>query len=231
MTNHNRPYYARLLESWGLRKAKDFYCWWFVDVRNMVERWRKHSERLKQRGKIVIRPFRTGDFDAEVARCTDIYNQSMRRNWGFVPLSEAEFRYFAKRLSRLTTPDLVLLAEVDGKPAGFSITVPDVNEAIRPLRGRLMKYGLPINLFRLMRRMRRVKTARMLVLDVLEQHRRRGVAEMLILRTLDYGKNVVGFTGAELGWTLEDNDLINRTVEAVGAHRYKIYRIYSKELA
>ena len=140
----------------------------------------------------------------------------MQNNWGFVGLSDAEFHYFAKRLQRLTTADLVLLAEVDGQPAGFSITVPDMNEAIRPLGGRLTNYGLPINLFRLLRRMRRIKTARMIVLDVLEAYRRRGVAESLILRTLEYGKNVVGFTGAELGWTLEDNDLVNRTIEAVG---------------
>jgi GNAT superfamily N-acetyltransferase len=230
MTNHNRPYYAGLLESWGLRKAKDFYCWWFTDPHNMVERWRARAERLRQRGKIVVRPFRRDDFNAEVARFREVFNRSMQHNWGFVSLSEAEFRYFAKRLAKLTMPGLVLLAEVDGKPAGFSITVPDANEAFRPLGGRLTNYGLPINLFRLLRGMRRIKTARMLVLDVLEEYRRRGIAELLILGTLDYGKNVVGFTGAELGWTLEDNSLVNRAIEAVGAQHYKTYRVYSKEI-
>jgi GNAT superfamily N-acetyltransferase len=230
MNNHNRRYYAGLLESWGLRKAKDLYCWWFIDVHNLLQRWRRFAERLGRRGHVVVRPFRASDFEAEVARCREIYNHSMERNWGFVALSDAEFQYFAKRLQRLTTAELVLLAEVDGQPAGFSITVPDLNEAIRPLGGRLTNYGLPINLFRLMRRMRRIKTARMIVLDVLEAYRRRGVAESLILRTLEHGKNVIGFTGAELGWTLEDNDPVNRTIEAVGAQRYKTYRIYAKEL-
>ena len=70
----------------------------------------------------------------------------------------------------------------------------------------------------------------MVVLDVLKQYRRRGVAEMLIFNTLDYGKNVLGYTGAELGWTFEDNHLINRTIEAVGGRRYKTYRIYEKDL-
>ena len=168
MNNHNRPYYAGLLESWGLRKAKDLYCWWFLDIHNMAQRWQQRAERLARRGNVVVRPFRLDDFEAEVARCREIYNQSMQNNWGFVGLSDAEFHYFAKRLQRLTTADLVLLAEVDGQPAGFSITVPDMNEAIRPLGGRLTNYGLPINLFRLLRRMRRIKTARMIVLDVLE---------------------------------------------------------------
>ena len=75
-----------------------------------------------------------------------------------------------------------------------------------------------------------MKDPRMVVLDVLKQYRRRGVAEMLILQTLDYGKNVMGFTGAELSWTLEDNDAVNRTIEAVGARPYKRYRVYQKNL-
>jgi len=230
MTNHNRPYYKGLLESWGLSKAKDFYCWWFVDPHNMVNKWRERAERLQRRGNLVVRPFRMDDFDAEVVRCKEIFNESMSRNWGFVPLSDAEFRYFAKRLSKLTKPDLVLLAEVGGRPVGFSITVPDMNEATGPLNGRLTNYGLPINLIRMLRRVPRIKTARMIVLDVLEKYRRRGVAEMLILKTLDHGKNVIGYTGAELGWTLEDNDMVNRTIEAVGGQRYKIYRIYAKDI-
>ena len=70
----------------------------------------------------------------------------------------------------------------------------------------------------------------MVVLDVLKEYRRRGIAELLILRTLDYGKNVLGYTGAELSWTLEDNDAVNRTIEAVGARRYKTYRVYEKPI-
>ena len=98
------------------------------------------------------------------------------------------------------------------------------------MNGRLTTFGLPIGLLRLMWRMPRVKTARMLVLDLLEGYRRRGIGELLILKTLDYGKNMIGYTGAELSWTLEDNYLINRTIEAVGGQRYKTYRIYEKGL-
>lgn len=230
MMNHHRPYYAGLLESWGLTKAKDLYGWWFRDSRDMISKWRGRAERLARRGGVVIRPFRKRDFEAEVQRCQAVYNGAMRDAWGFVRLSEAEFSYFAKRLARMAHLDLILLAEVDGEPVGFSITLPDFNEAIRPLNGRLTTFGLPINFARLAYRTRRVKTARMLVLDLLEGYRRRGIAELLILQTLDYGKNTIGYTAAELGWTLEDNHLINRTVEAVGARRYKTYRIYEKPL-
>ena len=230
MGNHNRPYYAGLLESWGLTKAKDLYSWWFVDPNDMAAKWRDRAERIQRRGKIVVRPFREKDFDAEVRRCQTVYNRSMEKNWGFVSLTDAEFRFMADRLRKLAVADLVLLAEVDNEPVGFSITLPDINEAIRPLDGRLTNYGIPVNLIRFLYRKGRVKTARMVVLDVMEGYRRRGIAEMLILRTLDYGKNTIGYTAAELGWTLENNKLVNQTIEAVGGRRYKVYRIYAKEL-
>jgi len=231
MMNHHRPYYARLLESWGLAKLKDLYAWWFVDPHDMVDRWRRLAGWLAARGQVEIRPFRQGEFKAEVQRCKDVYDQGHQTNWGIVRLTDAEFQYFARRLAKVGIAEQVLLAEVDGRPVGFSVTIPDLNEAIRPLNGRLTTFGLPIGLVRLMYRIRHIKTARMMVLVVLEEYRRRGVAEQLILKTLDYGKNVIGYTGAELGWTVEDNYLISRTVESVGAKRYKTYRIYEKSLA
>jgi GNAT superfamily N-acetyltransferase len=230
MMNHNRRYYAGLLESWGLRKAKDLYAWWFTDPHNLVEKWKPLAERLARRSKVVIRPFRENDFEAEVRRCHEVYNAAMSDLWGFVKLTEAEFHYLAKQLKQIGVADQVLLAEVDGRPVGVSITLPDINEAIRPLDGRLTRFGLPIGLMKLMWRKRRIKTARMMVLDVLKEYRRRGIAEMLILRTLDYGKNTLGYTGAELGWTFEDNVLVNSAIETVGGRKYKTYRIYEKEL-
>ena len=230
MDNHNPPYYGPLLESCGLAKAKDLFSWWFVDPKDMGAMWRERAERILNRGKITIRAFNLRDFDADVQRCNAVYNGSMERNWGFVSLTEAEFRFMALRLKEMAEPRMVLLAEVDGWPVGFSITLPDLNEAARPLNGRLFPYGLPFNLVRFLWRKRHIKSARMIVLDVLEKYRRRGIAEMLILKTLDFGKNVAKYTGAELGWTLEDNYLVNQTIEAVGAKKSKVYRIYEKPI-
>lgn len=230
MMNHHRPYYAGLLESWGLSKLKDLHSWWFLDPHDMITEWRRRAEWLSQRGGVVIRPFCRDDFEAEVRRCRAVYNEVLRENWGFTELSDAEFQYLATRLSRLAVAEHILVAEVDGQPVGISITLPDLNEAIRPLNGRLTNFGLPINLARLAYRSRRIKTARMAFLGLLKAYRRRGIAELLILRTLDYGMKRLGYTGAELGWTLEDNHLSNRILDAVGARRYKTYRIYEKAL-
>ncbi|MEA1951492.1 MAG: N-acetyltransferase [Planctomycetota bacterium] len=230
MMNHNRPYYGGMLEAWGLAKVKDLYSWWFTDPKNMVEKWHRRAQRLAQRGGVTIRPVNPNDFETEVARCVSVYNDGLADNWGFVKLSEPEFLYMAKQIARIAKPDLILLAEVGDKPVGFSVTLPNINEAIQPLNGRLTTFGVPLGLARLVCRTKRIKTARMLILDILQEYRRRGISELLILYTLNHGKNTIGYTGAELGWTLEDNYLINRTVEAVGAKHYKTYRIYEKTL-
>jgi GNAT superfamily N-acetyltransferase len=230
LMNHNRPYYRPLLESWGLAKAKDLYAWWFDDPHDMVSKWRKRAERIVERSGVTIRTFRLNDLDAEIERCREVYNSARTDNWGYVKLTEAEFDKLARHLSRVAEPKLVLIAEKEGHPIGFSITLPDCNEALHNLNGRLMNWGLPINLCRFLCRIRRVKTARVMVLDILPEFRRRGISELLILQTLDFGKNVLGYTGAELGWTLEDNKPINRIVERVGARRYKTYRIYEKPI-
>ena len=228
--NHNPPYYAELLRSWGLAKVKDLYAWWFVDPYDLVAKWQRRADWLARRGEITIRPFSKKDFRAEVERCYQVYNDAQKDRWGFVELTSAEFAYFARRLAKIGATQQILLAEVEGKLVGFSVTLPDVKEAIRPLNGRLTTFGLPIGLVRLVYRLSRIKTARMAILVLSEGYRRRGISELLILETLNYGKNVVGYTGAELSWTLEDNDLINRTVEHVGGKHYKTYRIYEKAI-
>ncbi len=230
MMNHNPIYYAGLLESWGLAKAVDLYAWWFEANKDLLQRWGPRVERITKRTGVRIRGFDNKDFEGDVARCREVYNAAMGDAWGFVKLSDAEFHYLALRLRKIAQEEQVLLAEVDGKPVGLSVTLPDINEAIRPLQGRLTTWGLPLGLMRLMRRMKKIATARVVILDVLKGYRRRGVAEALILRTLDHGINALHYSGAELGWTHEDNALINRTIESVSGRRYKTYRIYQKEI-
>jgi GNAT superfamily N-acetyltransferase len=228
MMNHNPMYYAALLESWGLTKAKDMYAWWFDACCDLEKRWGPRVECIVKRTGITIRHFDNKNFEAEVARCREAYNSAMHDLWGFVNLTDAEFHHLARQLRKIAHEEQILLAELDGKPVGFAVTLPDINEAIRPLNGRLTTWGMPTGLLRLLRRMKKISTARMVILDVLEGYRRRGVAEALILRTLDYGKKVLHYSAAELSWTHEDNPQINLTIESVGGRRYKTYRIFQK---
>jgi GNAT superfamily N-acetyltransferase len=225
MMNHNPPYYEELLTSWGLAKAKDLYAWWFTANRQ-IEEWRPRVERLLHRSGVTIRYMQRDNVYHEILTCKRLYNEAWKENWSFVPMSDAEFDDMAKLLKHLAVPELLLVAEVDGEAVGFSITLPDFNEATGPLNGRLTRFGLPIGLLRFRANLKRIKTGRLIALGVLPKFRRRGIAEALILRTFDFGRNQLGYTGAELSWTLEDNQLINRTIEAVGGVRYKTYRMY-----
>jgi GNAT superfamily N-acetyltransferase len=231
MMNHNPPYYASLIESYGLAKVKDLYSWWFTDPHDMLSKWRRRTERAVERSGVTVRAFRLRDMNAELMRCKTIYNESWAKSFGFVPMTDAEFLHYGKSLKHVAVPEMLCLAEVDDRPVAFCMTLPDFNEAIKPLNGRLTRWGLPVGLWKFQRGLKRIRTARLVTLGILEPYRRRGIAELLILRTLEYGKNVLHYTGAELGWTLEDNDPINHTIEAVGGERYKTYRLYEKTLA
>jgi GNAT superfamily N-acetyltransferase len=228
--NHNPPYYAALLESWGLAKAKDLYGWWFVIDDYLIKKFARLAARIRRQGNVQLRPFNLKDKKAEIARCKEIYNHAWERNWGFVQMTDPEFDYFAKDLTMLVPPKLLQFAEVDGEVAGFSLTLPDFYEAIRPLNGRLCTWGFPVGLARFLRNRRHIQTVRLLALGVLDKYRRRGISELLILKAAETTMEC-GFKGAELGWTLEDNNLINNTIEAVGARHYKTFRIYQKNLA
>lgn len=229
MMNHQPEHYQYLLEACGLRKAKDLYAWWFDSENRMDENWQRRVERLTSRYHVTVRSISFKNFDTEIERCKTIYNESFETNWGFVKMTDAEFDHLAKEIKQMATPDLIQIAEVDGQPVGLSLAMPNFNEAVAPLGGRLTTAGIPVGLARLLYRMRRVKTGRLAVLGVLPGYRRRGVAEALIQQTFQNGFGKLGYTGAELGWTLEDNVLVNRMIERVGGQKYKTYRIYQKQ--
>lgn len=228
--NHNPEYYARLFAGWGLTKAKDLYAWWFADQSNLAKRWSRLAGHLARRNQITIRPFNLKDARNEILRCKSIYNEAWTDNWGFVRMSDEEFMFFARDLLKFVPPDLLLMAEIDGRVVGLSMTLPDFNQAFLPLNGRIFRYGLPLGYFRFKRELRKVDACRLIALGVLEPYRRRGVAELLILEALRVGTKLHNYSGAELGWTLEDNDLINHAIEKSGAERYKTYRIFRREI-
>lgn len=230
MMNHNPVYYERLLENCGLEKAKDLYAWWFDRENNMDAAWIERVEKLSQRFRVTVRSLDMNSFEQEIARCKAIYHKSLENNWGFVPMTDAEFDHMAVDLKRMAIPELVQLAEVDGQPVGLSIILPNLNEAIQPLNGRLTTAGFPLGLMRLLWRWRKIQSGRLAVLGVVPGYRCRGVAEALILNAFRKGMGKLDFSGAELSWTLEDNTLVNRMIQRVGGRRYKTYRLYRKSL-
>jgi ribosomal protein S18 acetylase RimI-like enzyme len=132
----------------------------------------------------------------------------------------------ATEMRPIIDPRMTLIAEIDNAPVAFVICVPDINVALRHLNGRLTRFGLPIGLIKLLYYRRKIRTARFVALGVLGKYRRAGIAETLVLQVMEEGASR-GFKG-ELSMTLEDNVMINRFIETLGATKYKTYRIYRK---
>ncbi|MEO6871214.1 MAG: GNAT family N-acetyltransferase [Chthoniobacterales bacterium] len=230
LTPHNPPYYAALIEGSGFHKAMDWYAWWFDKPENAHARLRRIAARFANSLDVTIRPVNMKDIAGESGRLREIYNRAWEKNWGFVPFTTAEFDHLIKELKPLAEPEYTLIAEVNGKPAGFLLYLPDINVALRHLRnGRLFTWGLPIGLAKLLYYKSRLKTGRLVALGVVPEFRRHGVAEKLVLRIIEEAMLKNGVTG-ECSLTLENNRLINRFLAAIGADRYKTYRIYHRGL-
>ena len=230
LTAHSPPYYADLIEAWGFTKAMDLYAWWFADPARAEKRLRRLASTLKNRQLPTIRPVNLKQIGNESRRLRELYNEAWQNNWGYVPFTPEEFDYMTKELKPLVIPDLTLIAEVGGQPAGFILCVPDINDALRHVNGRLTRFGLPIGLAKLLYHKSRLRRMRLVALGVAPKFRRSGVAEMLVLRVIENGMLKRGYFG-ECSLTLEDNHMINRFMEAIGADPYKTYRIYRRAIA
>ena len=226
LTAHNPPYYAPLIESCGFTKTKDWYAWWFSEYPAPAQRLRRIAEARSGKYGVKIRPINLKDVEGESQRIRTIYNQAWQKNWGFVPFTEAEMIHMAKEMKPLLVAPATLLAESDNEPVGFVIAIPDINVALRHINGRLTTFGLPIGLLKLLYYKLKTRTGRLVALGVVEKYRRAGIAEMLVLHVMDEAFKR-GFTG-ELSMTLEDNVMVNRFIEGLGAAKYKTYRIYSR---
>jgi hypothetical protein len=229
---HNRPYVGPLIESAGYAKAKDFFCWWYTSGQ-IDERTQRIARRTLDLPNVKVRPMDLKHFRREVDIVRDIYNSAWSSNWGFTPFTAAELEIIATEYKMFVDTEIALVAEVDGKPAAMCFAIPDVNELVKDFDGELMKN--PLNLARLLYRLKfkRPKHARLILLGVKEEyrasHKYGTLAAVLYVEVARRGA-ARGYVGGELGWTLEDNTMINRGIERMGARKYKTYRVYEKTL-
>jgi GNAT superfamily N-acetyltransferase len=227
LTAHNPPYYRALIEKCGFAKTKDWYAWWFADPSNAATHLRRLATRLKKRWPVTIRPANLKDLRGESRRLRQIFNQAWEKNWGFVPFTEAEIEFMTEELKPLIVPEFAWIAEIGNEPVGFTLCLPDINVVLGDLNGRLTRFGVPVGLIKLLFYKNRIRKGRLIALGVVEKYRRAGIAEMLVLRVMEETMIKRGITG-ELSMTLEDNFMVNRFLEAIGAERYKTYRIYGR---
>lgn len=229
LTAHNPPYYSRLIEAAGFQKEVDWYAWWFEQKNAPLPRLRRLVDARAKKTRVNIRQINLRDLAGESQRLAAVFNQAWEKNWGFVPFTPAESEHMAQEMRPIIDPSMTLIAEIDGAPVAFVICVPDINVVLKRINGRLTRFGLPVGLIQLLWLRRKIRTARFVALGVLEKFRRAGIAETLVLQVIEEGARR-GING-ELSMTLEGNVLVNRFIEAVGATRYKTYRIYRRPIA
>jgi len=225
MMAYNLPYYSRLIEAEGFVKIKDLYAWHLSADTEPDPRVVRVVERVMKRNRLTVRPLDMKDFRGELGRVKEIYNSAWERNWDFASMTEAEVDFMAQNLKPIIIPELIQFLEIDGKPVGVSIVVPDINRVLKDMNGRLFPFGI----FKFLLNRKKVKEMRMFAMGVLPEYRGKGFDAVLNLAALKKGREL-GVTGGELSWTLEDNHLINDSIAAMGAVLYKRYRVYRKDL-
>ncbi|MEW6026411.1 MAG: N-acetyltransferase [Planctomycetota bacterium] len=227
MMPYNPPYYINLLEKSEFAKAKDLYAY-FADksIEEKVPRLERLAGRVLADPAVKMRKLNIRNIRDEIRIIKDIYNNAWSRNWGFVPMTDAEFEYMAADMKKMVDPDLALVAEIGGNPAGFSLALPDYNVIIKKCNGRLLPFGI----FHFIFGKSRINTLRLLTMGVKREHQKRGLDVLFYLHTIKNGFAKGIFSG-EFSWILEDNVMMNRIMETLGARVYKKYRIYEKSLA
>ena len=225
LENWHHPYYAALLESAGFRKAMDLLKWelHISDRAKVLPVITELAGRLEPEHGIRVRHMRRRDFAAEVRRFSEVYNSAWERNWGFVPLTEAELAQEARELRPIIDENWALIAERDGETVGAALTLPDYNQVLAELDGRL----LPLGWLKAMRARRRIDRVRVHALGVKPEFQHTGVAAAFYLEHFEMAARTPQ-TGGEMGWILETNTAMNRAMEAMGGRIVKRFRLYEK---
>lgn len=229
MMGHARPYYARHVEQCGYRKAVDTLAYTiradFVASAVMERLVASVAPRVR------VRPLDRKRFDAEIALLRDLFNDAWAHNWGFVPFTAEEFDELGRSLRFLVDPGYIQIAEVDGEAAAFIVAMPNLNEAIRDLHGRLLPTGWARFLWRV--KVRHPRTARVPLMGVKRRFQRTRMGPALAFVVIDAARRVVqrrGVQDVELSWILEDNAGMRGIIESIGGRAYKRYRIYERDL-
>jgi len=228
MMTYNPEYYVRLIERFGFGKAMDLYAYHTTDKNPTPERVVRVMARAKRRSGCTIRAIDFSNFSREIAAIKEVYNGAWAKNWGFVPLAGDEFDFIAKDMKKIADPELILIAEDHGRAVGFSMALPDFNQVLIRLNGRLLPFGL-LKLLWLTKVRRATDGVRVLTMGILPEYRKRGLDNVFYYETFMRG-TARGYRWAELSWILENNTLMNRVSENLGHTRYKTYRIYDYPL-
>ncbi len=219
----NPPYYSKLLTNWGLKKSKDLLSL-YLYPHTVPEYLERAMVRIKKRNHFTIRPLRIDAFEKEIDLIWDVYNSAWSRNWGFVPMTRKEFGYAAEEMKSIVLPDLCFIAEKNNEPVGFSLSIPNMNQATKSMNGKLF----PTGLVKYHLNKKKISTYRVLTLGVKKNCQRLGIDVNFYYETYKWlAKHRAELV--EMSWILEDNQAMLAPLYRMNGKVYKRHRIYERE--
>ena len=232
MMGHHKAAYERWIEAAGYKPAKQLSTW---DL-NICQDFPPLINRIIQSGernsRITVRKVDKAKFDEEAAIILSILNDAWSDNWGFVPLTDREIAYAGKKLKPIVREDLIRIAELEGRPVAFMMTLPDLNEPLKSLNGSLWPFGWAKLLLWL--RNPRVRTMRVPLMGVLKEHQGSRLASQLAFMMIEYIRRAsvahYGATRGEIGWILDDNEGMIAIADALDSQINRCYTLYEKPL-
>jgi GNAT superfamily N-acetyltransferase len=227
MMTYNPPYYLDLLEGAGYGKARDLFAYWYHVGKELPPRLQRIIRKVREREPgLVVRPIEMSRFQEELDVIKVVYNEAWEKNWGFVPMTTEEIDHMAKNLKPVVIPEFVSLAFIDGEPAGFILALPDLNQVLKVLNGKL----LTPRLLKALSVSKKIRTGRCLTMGVREKFRKKGIESVMFAQVWGAGIER-GYRYGEFSWILEDNKLVHDTATRIfSAGHYKTYRLYDRTL-
>lgn len=229
LMTYNPKYYANLIEKAGLSKVKDLFAYHLVNEEYVSEKLERMQNIVRQRNSLKIRSVNFSDkkqFKKDVDTLKYIYNNAWEPNWGFVKMTDEEFDYLANDLKSIADPDYTIIAEINGKPAGFALALPDINQCLIHNKSG----GLLSGIWHLLTKKKKINLLRIIVLGILPQYQRTGADAVLYWELGTRGKPK-GIEYGEASWILEDNEMMNKGLTTTMLGKvYKTYRLYQTEL-
>ncbi|MDD3807707.1 MAG: hypothetical protein PHE86_06725 [Candidatus Marinimicrobia bacterium] len=221
---YNPKYYIRLFEESGFKKIQDLYAW-RIDVKEKPPQKVIDVALLaRTMPGLVVRKINMKHVYEEAEKIITIYNDAWKKNWGAVPLTPEESKKIIKDLLRVADPNYLFVAEINGQVVGTAICLPNMNEQLIHLNGRLLS---PRTIRMMIRHKDKFKSCRVLIMGVLEEFRHFGIDSLMYYNLFLQGAKD-GLEWGEMSWVLESNTVMKHVIAALGAERYKTYRIYER---
>jgi GNAT superfamily N-acetyltransferase len=226
LSSYNPRYYNDHMVQNGMKKCKDLLVYNCDTSQGyqIPDRFLDLTDKISRRYGVTVRTLNMNNLLEDVRIIVQLTNVSLQNNWGYYPVDDSEAEKIAEDMRMIIQPEVILIAEVEGKPIGYVLTVPDVNEILEKLHGRL----LPLGIFKLLRGIKKINRYRIWAMGFLPSYQRKGISVLLFRRL----NELLAPKGAyvEINWVLEDNDLMNNALIKLELDVVKRYRIYEKKI-